>query len=185
MCFPFGPTTSTTSSSNSSTSVERYGLHGGSSCLERRIRHSPRSRSDRTRREDRHLKFYPLRDNLLRNVLLFGIVGSRGRVSGVGHRPPRRARGDGVAVGTSSIEWRRPRAALSGQRDPRHRDSGPRGRPCRASEPGDPACPDRGPRCRVTKHSLSRSREELAVARLIADEGFPAQAVSRAYYAAF
>jgi len=25
--------------------------------------HSPRSRSDRTRREDRHLKFYELRDN--------------------------------------------------------------------------------------------------------------------------
>jgi hypothetical protein len=44
--------------------VERYGLHGGSSCLERRIRHSPRSLRDRTRREDRHLKFYELRDNL-------------------------------------------------------------------------------------------------------------------------
>jgi len=28
------------------------------------ISHSPRSRSDRTRREDRHLKFYELRDNL-------------------------------------------------------------------------------------------------------------------------
>jgi hypothetical protein len=28
------------------------------------ISHSPRSRRDRTRREDRHLKFYELRDNL-------------------------------------------------------------------------------------------------------------------------
>jgi hypothetical protein len=28
------------------------------------ISHSPRSRSDRTRRKDRHLKFYELRDNL-------------------------------------------------------------------------------------------------------------------------
>jgi hypothetical protein len=45
--------------------LQRYGLHGGSSCLERRLRHSPRSRRDRTRREDRHLKFYELRDNLL------------------------------------------------------------------------------------------------------------------------
>jgi len=27
--------------------------------------HSPRSRRDRTRREDRHLKFYELRDNLV------------------------------------------------------------------------------------------------------------------------
>ncbi len=42
----------------------RYGPHGGSSCLERRLLHSPRSRRDRTRREDRHLKFYELRDNL-------------------------------------------------------------------------------------------------------------------------
>jgi hypothetical protein len=46
--------------------IPRYGLHGGSSCLERRLRHSPRSRRDRTRREDRHLKFYELRDNLRR-----------------------------------------------------------------------------------------------------------------------
>jgi hypothetical protein len=28
------------------------------------ISHSPRSLRDRTRREDRHLKFYELRDNL-------------------------------------------------------------------------------------------------------------------------
>jgi len=28
------------------------------------ISHSPRSRRDRTRREDRHLKFYERRDNL-------------------------------------------------------------------------------------------------------------------------
>jgi uncharacterized protein (UPF0332 family) len=32
---------------------------------------------------------------------------------------------------------------------------------------------------------LARSREELAAARLLADEGFEAQAVSRAYFAAF
>jgi uncharacterized protein (UPF0332 family) len=32
---------------------------------------------------------------------------------------------------------------------------------------------------------LARSREELAAARLLADKGFEAQAVSRAYYAAF
>lgn len=32
---------------------------------------------------------------------------------------------------------------------------------------------------------LARSREELAAAELLAKEGFPAQAVSRAYYAAF
>lgn len=33
--------------------------------------------------------------------------------------------------------------------------------------------------------SLTRSREELAAAQLLIDNGFPAQAVSRAYYAAF
>jgi hypothetical protein len=33
-------------------------------CLRRRPRHSPRSRRGRTRREDRHLKFYELPDNL-------------------------------------------------------------------------------------------------------------------------
>ncbi len=33
--------------------------------------------------------------------------------------------------------------------------------------------------------SLTRSREELAAAQLLVDNGFPAQAVSRAYYAAF
>jgi uncharacterized protein (UPF0332 family) len=32
---------------------------------------------------------------------------------------------------------------------------------------------------------LARSRQELAAARLLADHGFAAQAVSRAYYAAF
>lgn len=32
---------------------------------------------------------------------------------------------------------------------------------------------------------LARCREELAAARLLADEGFKAQAVSRAYFAAF
>jgi uncharacterized protein (UPF0332 family) len=32
---------------------------------------------------------------------------------------------------------------------------------------------------------LARSRQELAAARLLADNGFAAQAVSRAYYAAF
>jgi uncharacterized protein (UPF0332 family) len=32
---------------------------------------------------------------------------------------------------------------------------------------------------------LGRSRQELAAAKLLADHGFPAQAVSRAYYAAF
>jgi uncharacterized protein (UPF0332 family) len=32
---------------------------------------------------------------------------------------------------------------------------------------------------------LARCREELAAARLLADKGFTAQAVSRAYYAAF
>jgi uncharacterized protein (UPF0332 family) len=32
---------------------------------------------------------------------------------------------------------------------------------------------------------LARSREELAAARLLADNGFEAQALSRAYYAAF
>jgi uncharacterized protein (UPF0332 family) len=32
---------------------------------------------------------------------------------------------------------------------------------------------------------LSRSHRELAAARLLAEEGFPSQAVSRAYYAAF
>jgi hypothetical protein len=31
------------------------------------ISHSPRSRRDRTRREDRHLKFYERRDNLRRD----------------------------------------------------------------------------------------------------------------------
>jgi hypothetical protein len=38
-------------------------LHGGSSCR-LTISHSPRSRSDGTRREDRHVKFYEPRDNL-------------------------------------------------------------------------------------------------------------------------
>src|SRR6266540_4413424 len=33
------------------------------------ISHSPRSRRDRTRREDRHLKFYELRDNLTLAVM--------------------------------------------------------------------------------------------------------------------
>lgn len=33
--------------------------------------------------------------------------------------------------------------------------------------------------------SLERSRQELDAARVLADAGFPAQAVSRAYYAAF
>jgi uncharacterized protein (UPF0332 family) len=32
---------------------------------------------------------------------------------------------------------------------------------------------------------LARAHEELAVARVLAEAGFPAQAVSRAYYAAF
>ncbi len=33
--------------------------------------------------------------------------------------------------------------------------------------------------------SCTRSRQELAAAQLLVDNGFPAQAVSRAYYAAF
>jgi len=38
----------------------------------------------------------------------------------------------------------------------------------------------------VTERSgLARCREELAAARLLAEKGFEAQAVSRAYYAAF
>lgn len=32
---------------------------------------------------------------------------------------------------------------------------------------------------------LDRSRQELAAARLLCDNGFPAQAISRSYYAAF
>src|SRR5579864_8173507 len=32
---------------------------------------------------------------------------------------------------------------------------------------------------------LGRSRQELAAARLLNDNGFPAQAISRSYYAAF
>lgn len=32
---------------------------------------------------------------------------------------------------------------------------------------------------------ISRARQELAAAQLLAENGFPAQAVSRAYYAAF
>jgi hypothetical protein len=44
--------------------LPRYGLHGGSSSCRLTISHSPRSRRDRTRREDRHLKFYELWDNL-------------------------------------------------------------------------------------------------------------------------
>ena len=39
-------------------------LHGGSSSCRLTTSHSPRSRRDQTRREDRHLKFYELRDNL-------------------------------------------------------------------------------------------------------------------------
>jgi hypothetical protein len=43
----------------------RYGPHGGwSSCPRWTCSHSPRSQPDRTRREDRRLKFYELRDNL-------------------------------------------------------------------------------------------------------------------------
>jgi len=34
------------------------------------ISHSPRSLRDRTRREDRHLNFYELRDNLLKYLQL-------------------------------------------------------------------------------------------------------------------
>jgi uncharacterized protein (UPF0332 family) len=34
-------------------------------------------------------------------------------------------------------------------------------------------------------HELGRAREELAAARLLESGGFPAQAISRAYYAAF
>jgi hypothetical protein len=45
--------------------LQRYGLHGGFSCLDRRFRTRHGSRRDRTRRENRHLKFYELRDNLL------------------------------------------------------------------------------------------------------------------------
>ena len=37
----------------------------------------------------------------------------------------------------------------------------------------------------ASRASLERSRQELAAARLLADNGFAAQAVSRAYYAAF
>src|SRR6266498_2926032 len=44
--------------------LQRSGLHGGSSCLDRRFRTRQRSRRDRTRQKDRHLKFYELRDNL-------------------------------------------------------------------------------------------------------------------------
>src|SRR6266540_5418919 len=40
------------------------------------ISHSPRSLRDRTRREDRHLKFYELRDNLRRRVLELTVRGS-------------------------------------------------------------------------------------------------------------
>jgi hypothetical protein len=41
-----------------------YGSHGGSSCPRWTCSHSPRFQSERTRREDRRLKFYELRDNL-------------------------------------------------------------------------------------------------------------------------
>ena len=37
----------------------------------------------------------------------------------------------------------------------------------------------------ASRASLERSRQELAAAQLLADNGFAAQAVSRAYYAAF
>jgi uncharacterized protein (UPF0332 family) len=37
----------------------------------------------------------------------------------------------------------------------------------------------------TNRAGLDRCREELAAARLLADKGFTAQAVSRAYYAAF
>lgn len=37
----------------------------------------------------------------------------------------------------------------------------------------------------MTPGGLARSREELAAARLLAGEGFRAQAISRAYFAAF
>ena len=37
----------------------------------------------------------------------------------------------------------------------------------------------------ATEPALRRAREELAAAELLADNGFTAQAVSRAYYAAF
>jgi len=41
-----------------------YVLHGGSPRLEWTDSHSPRCQRQRTRRENRHLKFYELRDNL-------------------------------------------------------------------------------------------------------------------------
>jgi len=44
-------------------SLRTLRVPGGSSCR-LTISHSPRSRSDGTRREDRHLKFYEPRDNL-------------------------------------------------------------------------------------------------------------------------
>jgi uncharacterized protein (UPF0332 family) len=37
----------------------------------------------------------------------------------------------------------------------------------------------------TSRVGLDRSRQELAAARLLADQGFEAQAVSRAYFAAF
>jgi uncharacterized protein (UPF0332 family) len=37
----------------------------------------------------------------------------------------------------------------------------------------------------VTDEGIARSRRELDAAQLLADNGFSAQAVSRAYYAAF
>src|SRR6266511_3684741 len=51
--------------------IARYGLHGGPSSCRLTTSHSPRSRRDRTRREDRHLKFYELRDNLARDPSQF------------------------------------------------------------------------------------------------------------------
>jgi len=44
--------------------INKYLLHGGSSCLEWTLTRRARSQHEQTRREDRQLKFYELRDNL-------------------------------------------------------------------------------------------------------------------------
>ena len=70
--------------------INQYLLHGGSSCLEVDFTRRERSQPERTRREDRRLKFYELRDNLGTHRPF----ASRAR----GTRPSRRKRGGAVSA---------------------------------------------------------------------------------------
>src|SRR5438876_1898723 len=110
-------------------------------------------------------------------------MGAGRRASRVGHRPARDPRPRRLGVGRAPADGTGSLAAFVRQRHGHHRAPGRERGARRAEEAGARARSHGGTARRLT--NLARSRREIEAARLLAEGDFAAQAVSRAYYAAF